>query len=616
MKNKLLISALSASALFFILFLSIYYYNRYDLLIKKRVHEISIDVMQQLDYTQREYQNLYAQSITTLKLIEQGKTLEQYISQPDKSNKNKLIHLWKMISGNKKWYSRLVFVNESGQEKVAVNYIHPVDKANEPRTWQQEFLRRDYPNLYKLKSDASIILGIRRTLGSKKLELRIIQAVDLHGERKGYLVLDFNVPYVISQFHGLLAHYYNLDLLSQDGRYLTGSESGRLFTDSSLQFTSPYILQIWRHIQQNQSGYDYACHSLVAYAPIQVNGQVPFYMLVNIDKQQLNQLLTKDIRNLYSEAFFVVCLMMFFAIPVVSLALYYRRRSFESKLANAALNGMTAVMISDKYYRVIMVNSQFEQLFGYSSSQVIGRNMYKILTINQGKEEMKRLWHQFDEQGVWEGEVCCRNNYQKNMTFIIRIQAIQNASGRRTHYVTSLINISKRKQLEERLRTLSERDAMTQLWNRRKFEEKLLQQVDLVERYADEAKSCLALIDIDYFKKINDQKGHAEGDKMICSVADTLSCGVRETDFVARVGGEEFAIIMPQTELQEAHVVMERLRQQIEQHPSITVTISAGISQIGNDMSKSYKCADLALYQSKTLGRNHVSLCTNMEDIT
>jgi diguanylate cyclase (GGDEF)-like protein len=196
----------------------------------------------------------------------------------------------------------------------------------------------------------------------------------------------------------------------------------------------------------------------------------------------------------------------------------------------------------------------------------------------------------------------------------MRIQAIIEA-GKVSYYITSIVDITERKELENRLRELSEKDSLTHLWNRRKFERELTLQTQLVERYPDDYSVCLCLIDIDYFKRVNDEQGHDQGDKVIVKVSDVLSEKLRVTDFLARIGGEEFAVIMPHTSTPEAQLVVERLRQAIELDESLTITISAGISDLSQDSTRSYKCADIALYESKTLGRNQVSLCLTTDEV-
>ncbi len=209
----------------------------------------------------------------------------------------------------------------------------------------------------------------------------------------------------------------------------------------------------------------------------------------------------------------------------------------------------------------------------------------------------------------------CRTKLNHVFTAIMRIQAIMAKSGKVSYYITSLVDISERKELEEKLRNLSEKDGLTSLWNRRKFEEQLAQYTNLVERYPNTPTTCLALFDIDHFKRINDELGHDEGDKVICTVAETLLRGVRSTDFVARVGGEEFAVIMPHTTTQEAEVVLNRLRVAVELSSDRSVTVSVGYSDVTADRTRSYKCADIALYESKSAGRNRVSICHSFDDI-
>ncbi|EKO3890250.1 GGDEF domain-containing protein [Vibrio metschnikovii] len=121
------------------------------------------------------------------------------------------------------------------------------------------------------------------------------------------------------------------------------------------------------------------------------------------------------------------------------------------------------------------------------------------------------------------------------------------------------------------------------------------------------------ILDIDHFKRINDQFGHSHGDYVIQSVAETLRDGLRESDFLARIGGEEFAIILPHTPIEEAQTVIERLRIKVYQLHAQNVSISAGISDIMGSEQETYQRADKALYESKATGRNQVSILLSQE---
>lgn len=159
------------------------------------------------------------------------------------------------------------------------------------------------------------------------------------------------------------------------------------------------------------------------------------------------------------------------------------------------------------------------------------------------------------------------------------------------------------------------KDSLTDLHNRRYFE---MHFTSLFEKSVNTDKPITALMcDIDKFKAVNDTHGHAVGDAVIAEVARRIRKNVRNVDIACRYGGEEFVVIMPDTDLSYAHVVAERIRREIEEHPIIAesgakqihTTISIGMSCIealGDSPQKLMKRADSALYAAKRAGRNQV----------
>ena len=124
---------------------------------------------------------------------------------------------------------------------------------------------------------------------------------------------------------------------------------------------------------------------------------------------------------------------------------------------------------------------------------------------------------------------------------------------------------------------------------------------------------CLMLMDADYFKAINDQYGHDTGDEVLTLLAKTFEARVRETDTVCRWGGEEFIVLLPQTNLGNAASLAEHLRSAIEKTrvphlPPITISIGVAQHQSGETAENLLKRADAALYRAKNLGRNRVAL--------
>jgi diguanylate cyclase (GGDEF)-like protein len=153
-------------------------------------------------------------------------------------------------------------------------------------------------------------------------------------------------------------------------------------------------------------------------------------------------------------------------------------------------------------------------------------------------------------------------------------------------------------------------DHLTGLANRRRFERQLEREVARTRRYG--RPFCLLLLDIDYFKRVNDTHGHDTGDEVLRRLANTLQAGTRGIDIAARIGGEEFAIILTETDAPRGLEVAERLRQEIKetQTPAAQpVTVSLGLAECSaaiNDARELFSVADAALYEAKRTGRDRV----------
>ena len=166
----------------------------------------------------------------------------------------------------------------------------------------------------------------------------------------------------------------------------------------------------------------------------------------------------------------------------------------------------------------------------------------------------------------------------------------------------------------KRLELLSITDGLTKLHNHRYFQDELSKAFDESQRY--DRPLSLVMIDIDFFKKVNDTYGHAVGDDVLKAVARLYQESVRSTDLVARYGGEEFAVMMPETELMDAITFAEKIRSLIESTPIETqagplrATVSLGVASVPLTRVRTPKdliiAADKALYRAKKAGRNQV----------
>jgi len=178
------------------------------------------------------------------------------------------------------------------------------------------------------------------------------------------------------------------------------------------------------------------------------------------------------------------------------------------------------------------------------------------------------------------------------------------------------------KQISDEFRKLSVTDALTGIYNRRHFEELIKTETEIAQRHGE--VFSLLIIDIDHFKRVNDNYGHPCGDSVLKEVACTLKDNLRKTDIICRVGGEEFVAICKRADKATAMEISSKLREKIESlttpfgDEQIKVTISVGVASLNSESAEEYadslyKQADIAVYHSKKSGRNRI---THYEDIS
>lgn len=292
------------------------------------------------------------------------------------------------------------------------------------------------------------------------------------------------------------------------------------------------------------------------------------------------------------------------------------------------------VVVLDAQYRVETWNGFMENRSGLSPDQVIRRSFFEVFP------EVDQRWFQYKVSSVmtlgtpaftiWEQRpyVVRFKNYQPItgledfMYQNTSILPLQSTNGQIEHvcliiYDVTNVAINKRQlqDANEQLRRLSRTDRLTGLNNRGHWEEELKREYARHQRYGSQA--VLVIFDIDHFKRINDGFGHQAGDKVIRSLADLIRQQVRETDIAGRYGGEEFAVLLPDADVQGAWLFAERLREAVErvtvpyeqQHIAFTISLGlAGFKSVAQSHEELIEWADQALYQSKKTGRNKTTI--------
>lgn len=286
------------------------------------------------------------------------------------------------------------------------------------------------------------------------------------------------------------------------------------------------------------------------------------------------------------------------------------------RLSSTVLNTVDeAILVSDADNRVIAVNPAFTRVTGYTPEEVIGGNPSLLSSGKHGAEFYREMWLQLTSQGSWCGEIWNRRKDGEVYVEWTSIKQVRDTHGKLTHYVAAFTDITERKANEESIRHQAQYDALTDLPNRVLLFDRLQQALAQAKR--DKTRLALMYIDLDKFKPINDNLGHAVGDQILQHVAKRMQGCVREADTVARIGGDEFVVLLPVIENeQDALIVAEKIRFALNQVFSIAgqnlnISSSTGIAiypEHGASENELTGNADIAMYHAKESGRNKVKL--------
>ena len=212
-------------------------------------------------------------------------------------------------------------------------------------------------------------------------------------------------------------------------------------------------------------------------------------------------------------------------------------------------------------------------------------------------------------EGIWQGESALidKNGYEIPVSQIIL--AHYDEAGTVTYLSTIMRDISKQKRLEDKLQQLVTHDSLTGTYNRRHIENCLGDELYRAKRY--HRSFALVMLDVDRFKKVNDSYGHEAGDNILVSLAGVINQEIRQTDILARWGGEEFMVLLPETGMDEAVWVAEKIRRTVASADFTGpghITISLGVTNYhhGDSRDQIVKRVDDALYQAKASGRDQM----------
>ena len=303
--------------------------------------------------------------------------------------------------------------------------------------------------------------------------------------------------------------------------------------------------------------------------------------------------------------------------------------------ATALRSAANGVVITDRDGTITWVNPAACAITGYSSDELVGQHTRILKSGRHEPEFYANLWRTVTRGESWSGTIVNRKKdgslYQEEQT----IAPVLDENGAITHYIAIKQDVTEQRVIQDELKRahrdlaarlaeieslnaqLSEqaiRDPLTGLHNRRYLEDTMKRDISRVRRARE--SFVVAVIDVDRFKSVNDDHGHATGDRVLLELADVLLHSVRSSDLVCRVGGEEFVVVMPRAGMPGALKRAEGWRAAFaarvvegREGAPVRATISIGIAEYGDGetFASCLKRADEALYAAKNAGRNRIA---------
>ncbi len=297
-----------------------------------------------------------------------------------------------------------------------------------------------------------------------------------------------------------------------------------------------------------------------------------------------------------------------------------RERKPDSSLhlsASILENMDEAVIVADSQFRVVSVNRAFTRITGYEPGEIIGRKPLFMDVVERDANLYSRMWKSIAANGYWESEIWNQRKDGKEFAERVSLCATRDESGHVVEYSAVVSDITQKKRDEEKLRYQANYDELTGIPNRALFLDRVKMAVSSAGR--EKSKLALFVIDLDGFKLVNDTFGHEVGDQLLQEAARRLTSCVRTGDTVARIGGDEFSILMIGIEQpRNAPILAERILESLakpfllkDQESYISGSIGIAVyPDDGETVGDLFRNADAAMYRAKEQGKANYQFYT------
>ena len=270
-----------------------------------------------------------------------------------------------------------------------------------------------------------------------------------------------------------------------------------------------------------------------------------FLTVVKTDREAMKHVFNKAKNSLYVTLLLWVLSIFSFGLLLYRLSKLVKRETKlmeDLRIASYSFDAHEAMTITDPNGTILRVNKAFSRITGYTPEEVIGGNPSLLKSFRHPEEFYAQMWREIQDIGYWNGEIYNKRKNGEIYPERLSITAIRDDQEVITHYIAQFLDISELKEAEKLVNARADFDFLTELPNRKSMTAKLREEYMRAKRH--HFYSAFLFIDLDDFKKVNDNFGHAVGDTLLQEVSSRLSLNLREEDYVARISGDEFCIIL------------------------------------------------------------------------
>ena len=271
-----------------------------------------------------------------------------------------------------------------------------------------------------------------------------------------------------------------------------------------------------------------------------------------------------------------------------------------------------AIMVTDHTNQIVRINPAFTAITGFSASEALGQRPSILSSGRQSREFYDALWFALKHRGYWQGEIWNKRKSGEIYAEWVSINVLRDQAGNVTHHVAFFSDITLQKEGEMRMQRLAHYDGLTGLGNRLLMRERLTRAMTSAQK--GNHRVGVLFLDLDRFKRVNDQHGHHIGDALLIAVAERIKQVLGDDDTTFRLGGDEFIVMLPKIgNPSGAQLVAKRLTKALSKpfpiaESILEIGVSIGVSvfpEDGTSLDRLLDGADKQMYKTKSAGREH-----------